>query len=204
MTGMRWKRSMISDATIVRAAHISAGAERDRRSTLQVLVDLTGAPVKVCVAAMQRATDRGWINYGVSIAWAFVPMQLTWDRIREQMAEQLRDDILTEVHRRPWADDRAVGLMQIVPGTFDGYRPDGGPWTTFVTPPAYVPTLPAVEITPDVAPEVMARQCLADLKSGTHPETITPEMQQLRDWIVKAFDVPPAALGFTTDEGIAP
>lgn len=199
MTGQRWKRSMISDATVVRAAHLAAIAERDRRSTLQVLVDLTGAPEKVCVAAMHRACDRGWISYGVSIAWAWVPTQ----DVRDHIAE-LRRDVLMEMHRRPWVEDRALGLMQIIPGTFEGYRPDTKAWTTFVAPPAYVPTLPAVDIEPDVAPDVTARQRLADAASGAHVQTLTPEMQQLRDWIVKAFDVPLEALGFTTDEGIAP
>lgn len=217
MTGQRWKRSMIADATVVRAAHLSASGSG--RSTLQVLVALTGAPEKVCVAAMQRAADRGWIDYGVSIAWAFAPqrsladvtpngrLQSAWDR----MTEQQRDDIRIAAHREPFAghvhfaaEDRAVGLMQIIPGTFDGYRPDTKPWTTFVAPPAYVPTLPAVEIEPDVAPDITARQRLADAASGAHVQTLTPQMQHVRDWIVKAFSVPAAALGFTTDEGTAP
>lgn len=201
MTGQRWKRSMIADATVVRAAHIAGTAERDRRSTLQVLVDLTGAPEKVCVAAMQRACDRGFIDYGVSIAWAWVPSQAA---INHMLELQARRDLLMELHRRPWVEDRATGLMQIIPGTFDGYRPDTAAWHTFVAPPAYVPTMPAVENAPDVAPDITARQRLADAATGAHVQTLTPEMQQLRDWIVKAFDVPAAALGFPTDEEDAP
>ncbi len=62
----------ITDAQVV-AACAEAHADRWRyRSSLDVLACATGAPVKVCYRAMERAMGRGFIECGVSLrcAWA--------------------------------------------------------------------------------------------------------------------------------------
>lgn len=66
------KRSDITDTAVVRACW----DPHDRPSfggpcSLARLVDATGAPEKVCWAAMERATARGYIDWGVSLrsAW---------------------------------------------------------------------------------------------------------------------------------------
>lgn len=62
------KRSDITDAQVVdacRRAHVEG------LRSLDVLVDITGAPRKVALAAMYRASGDGLINWGVSIELAW-------------------------------------------------------------------------------------------------------------------------------------
>ncbi len=63
------KRSDISDERVVSACVVSRGFRL--RPSLEVLVDMTGAPVKVALRAMERAASRGLIDWGVSIRWAW-------------------------------------------------------------------------------------------------------------------------------------
>lgn len=66
------KRSDISDVEVVRACWDPESYRPfGSPSSLRCLVDATGAPEKVCWAAMERALKRGYIDYGVSLrsAW---------------------------------------------------------------------------------------------------------------------------------------
>ena len=66
------QRKDITDAQVV-AACAKAHADRWKyRCSLDELVSDTGAPVKVCYRAMERAMSRGLIECGVSLrtAWA--------------------------------------------------------------------------------------------------------------------------------------
>lgn len=43
----------------------------DRKHAISILMSETGQPEKVCYAAMERAADRDYIDYGVSVRWAW-------------------------------------------------------------------------------------------------------------------------------------
>lgn len=65
------KRSDISDLQVVACAVRWRNGRGDKFVT-DLIVDETGAPYKVAEAAMERAVDRGLLEYGVSLrtAWA--------------------------------------------------------------------------------------------------------------------------------------
>lgn len=65
---MKPSRKMITDEDVVRACYDS---RVESKSPGRILVDRTGLPHKVVVAAMERAYDHGLIDFGVSIwtAW---------------------------------------------------------------------------------------------------------------------------------------
>jgi hypothetical protein len=69
-----WKRSDVTDEQVIRAC-IEAHGETNGSRSLENLMATTGAPEKVCAAAMQRTCDRGLINYGVSLATAWAEPQ---------------------------------------------------------------------------------------------------------------------------------
>lgn len=58
----------ITDYRVASSCVISRGFRL--RSSLEVLMDYTGAPEAVCVAAMERARDRGLIE-GRDVRWAW-------------------------------------------------------------------------------------------------------------------------------------
>lgn len=63
------KRSDISDLTVIEAYDAAKILERP---VLDVLMSLTGAPEKVCWRAMERAEERGYLDYGTSLNSAWV------------------------------------------------------------------------------------------------------------------------------------
>jgi len=66
------KRSDIRDVTVVRACWDPHDARTlGLSSSLRRLMEATGAPEKVCLAAMERATRRGYIEWGVSLRFAW-------------------------------------------------------------------------------------------------------------------------------------
>ena len=71
MSDRRWKRSDITDEQVIRAC-VGAHANPFGGRSLDILMETTGAPEKVCWAAMERAADRRLIDYGVSLATAWV------------------------------------------------------------------------------------------------------------------------------------
>ncbi|URG17487.1 hypothetical protein Mbo2_117 [Rhodococcus phage Mbo2] len=64
------KRSDITDEQVIAACRI-AHSDNHTTSLIQ-LISMTGAIQKVALAAMERASDRGLIDYGVNIAHAWV------------------------------------------------------------------------------------------------------------------------------------
>lgn len=61
------KRSDITDAQVCEA-YRRWRAECPYGKTAEVhLMEMTGAPIKVAYAAMERASDRDLVNYGVSL-----------------------------------------------------------------------------------------------------------------------------------------
>lgn len=60
------KRSMISDELVCKAMHKSFKEDRSKWP-YEYLAEWAGAPIKVCYRAMERAFDRGLIEYGVSL-----------------------------------------------------------------------------------------------------------------------------------------
>lgn len=60
------KRSDISDAQVVEACRLYRVLSLSLRADT-MLQAMTGAPIKVCWAAMERAYDRGYIEWGVSV-----------------------------------------------------------------------------------------------------------------------------------------
>lgn len=66
------KRSDITDQQVVEACIEYRQIPFGNGFALDILVARTGAPYKVAEAAMERADDRGLIDYGVSLrtAWA--------------------------------------------------------------------------------------------------------------------------------------
>lgn len=64
------KRSDVTDQQVVRACAEFYGHPR-RPCSLDILVTMTGAPVKVADAAMQRAAARSLIECGVSLRTAW-------------------------------------------------------------------------------------------------------------------------------------
>lgn len=65
------KRSDISDLMVCQAvaAYRSAGCTPPR--PVAILMEMTGAPAKVCMRAIDRAIERGLIDWGVNpyIGW---------------------------------------------------------------------------------------------------------------------------------------
>lgn len=64
-------RKDISDLQVCMAYLQARERNRDRVTDLvwpeDLLATLTGQPVKVCLRAMERAADRGYIDWGVSL-----------------------------------------------------------------------------------------------------------------------------------------
>jgi sulfur relay (sulfurtransferase) complex TusBCD TusD component (DsrE family) len=67
----RWKRSDVTDEQVVAACAAARETGPTGPTSLQRLMSATGAPAKVCTAAMQRAADRGVIECGVSLRTAW-------------------------------------------------------------------------------------------------------------------------------------
>lgn len=63
-------RKDITDEQCVRAA-LAAHGERSPMATDEILAEMTGQPLKVCEAALERALNRGYIDCGVRIGRAF-------------------------------------------------------------------------------------------------------------------------------------
>lgn len=63
------KRSDITDEQVVRACAEMHSAYT--RSSIEILLERTGAPDKVGYAAMARAEERGLIDYGTSLSSAW-------------------------------------------------------------------------------------------------------------------------------------
>lgn len=65
------KRSEITDAIVVVACWSSHNSRGDLGNSLDVLRGMTGAGQKVAFAAMERAAERGLVEYGVSLRTAW-------------------------------------------------------------------------------------------------------------------------------------
>lgn len=65
------QRKDISDVQVCEAVRQSIEDEL-RVPPFALLVEWTGCPVKVALAAVQRAVGRGLIDYGTSICWPFL------------------------------------------------------------------------------------------------------------------------------------
>ena len=63
-------RKNISDYLVVKAVDESA-YDRDRWAC-EILQNYTGEPQKVCYRAMERAHERGYLDFGVSLGTAWV------------------------------------------------------------------------------------------------------------------------------------
>ena len=59
------KRSMITDELVCKA--VQSYASDRSRFPYDYLAEWTGAPLKVCYRALERACDHGLIDYGVSL-----------------------------------------------------------------------------------------------------------------------------------------
>ncbi len=69
-----WKTADITDAMVVTAyndANRLGGAERNVFA-YDILCGVLGCPEKVAYAAMERAADRGFIEYGVSLRTGWI------------------------------------------------------------------------------------------------------------------------------------
>lgn len=60
----------VSDVQVVEAC-LKFHTNRSGKHSLDLLVEATGQPMKVCYRAMERAGRRGLIDYGVSLRTAF-------------------------------------------------------------------------------------------------------------------------------------
>lgn len=60
------QRKDIPDDKVV-LAYMQSKIENMERYPYEILSEWTGAPFKVCYAAMERAHARGYIEYGVSL-----------------------------------------------------------------------------------------------------------------------------------------
>lgn len=67
--GRLMKRSDITDEQVVEACRLALAPFGPR--SLDRLIEMTGAPAQVAYAAMERANDRGLIDYGVSLRTAW-------------------------------------------------------------------------------------------------------------------------------------
>ena len=61
---MRWKRSDISSLTVLA---IYARPQSEKWPADEVLARETGAPIKVCWAAMWREDAKGYLDYGINL-----------------------------------------------------------------------------------------------------------------------------------------
>lgn len=57
----------ITDIQVLRAYAIAGLRHPLRRWPYEILADMTGQPIKVCYRAMERASRRRLIDYGVSL-----------------------------------------------------------------------------------------------------------------------------------------
>ncbi len=64
------KRSDITTKQVLEACHKFHNG--DTRNSLQILMDETGLPDKICYAAMEREDEKELIDYGVSLRTAWV------------------------------------------------------------------------------------------------------------------------------------
>lgn len=61
----------LADQLYALQANLVNGGQSKTACSLDVLVEMTGAPEKVCLRAMERADGRGLIDWGVNIRWAW-------------------------------------------------------------------------------------------------------------------------------------
>ena len=84
MTNRRkqWQVKHISDEQCREAArrNFTEPMDGDKRSTLQHLVDITGAPTKVCYRKLQHISDGERMDYGVGAHQAWWVADLPYDR----------------------------------------------------------------------------------------------------------------------------
>jgi hypothetical protein len=83
------KTSDITDQQVLSACIVSRGFRM--RSSFEVLLDITDAPEKVALRAMQRASRRGLIDWGVSVRYAWPTPE--GDRVAEEYMDRIRKNV---------------------------------------------------------------------------------------------------------------
>jgi hypothetical protein len=83
------KTSDITDQQVLSACIVSRGFRL--RSSFEVLLDITDAPQKVALRAMERADRRGLIDWGVSIEYAWPARE--GDRVAEEYMDRIHKNL---------------------------------------------------------------------------------------------------------------